>query len=54
MDEAKTRRLAERIAKIVALVVAILMVGAFVVVIGNLAADVVIALIDPRTRIAHA
>ena len=33
---------------------AILMVGAFVVVIGNLAADLVIALIDPRTRIVHA
>jgi peptide/nickel transport system permease protein len=33
---------------------AILMVGAFVVVIGNLAADIVVALVDPRIDIKHA
>jgi peptide/nickel transport system permease protein len=32
---------------------AILMVGAFVVVLGNLIADVVIAVVDPRTKVAH-
>lgn len=32
---------------------AILMVGALVVVIGNLLADIVVALIDPRIRLAH-
>ena len=31
----------------------ILMVGAFVVVLGNLLADVVVALVDPRIKIAH-
>jgi ABC-type dipeptide/oligopeptide/nickel transport system permease component len=29
------------------------MVGAFVVVLGNLIADVVIAVVDPRTKVAH-
>ena len=32
---------------------AILMVGALVVVLGNLLADIVVALIDPRIRLAH-
>ena len=32
---------------------AILMVGAVVVVLGNLLADVVAALIDPRIKLAH-
>ncbi len=32
---------------------AILMVGAFVVVLGNLIADILIALVDPRVKIAH-
>ncbi len=31
----------------------ILMVGAFVVVLGNLLADIVVALVDPRIKIAH-
>jgi peptide/nickel transport system permease protein len=31
----------------------ILMVGAFVVVLGNLLADVVVALVDPRIKVAH-
>jgi peptide/nickel transport system permease protein len=32
---------------------AILMVGAFVVVLGNLLADVVVALVDPRVKLEH-
>ncbi len=32
---------------------AILMLGALVVVLGNLAADLAAALIDPRIRVAH-
>ena len=32
---------------------AILMVGALVVVLGNLLADVIVALIDPRTKLGH-
>jgi peptide/nickel transport system permease protein len=32
---------------------AILMVGALVVVLGNLLADIVVALIDPRIKLAH-
>jgi ABC-type dipeptide/oligopeptide/nickel transport system permease component len=32
---------------------AILMVGALVVVLGNLLADVIAALIDPRIKLTH-
>jgi peptide/nickel transport system permease protein len=32
---------------------AILMVGALVVVLGNLVADVIAALIDPRIKLTH-
>jgi peptide/nickel transport system permease protein len=32
---------------------AILMVGAFVVVLGNLLADVAVVLVDPRIRLTH-
>jgi peptide/nickel transport system permease protein len=32
---------------------AILMVGAFVVVLGNLIADILIALVDPRAKMTH-
>ena len=32
---------------------AILMVGALVVVLGNLLADVIVALIDPRIKLGH-
>ncbi len=32
---------------------AILMVGAFVVVLGSLLADIAVALVDPRTKLAH-
>ena len=32
---------------------AILMVGAFVVILGNLLADIVVAFVDPRVKLGH-